>query len=244
MRKKRVPPFLPYYGSKWRLAPKYPAPKYDTIIEPFAGGAGYSLLYPDKEIILIEKDERTAKVWDFLIKASESDIMKLPLLRPDHNLRDFDLSDEEKWLIGWWCNAGAGGPRLRLSKWARDTYPNIPCKYWGAKCRHRIASNVNKINHWKIIHGDYRNFICNNPVTWFVDPPYRDKGKHYKHGSSDLDYKELANWCNSLPGQIIVCENYGAKWLPFKPLCSQVGAFKEGNSRRISIESMYYVKSN
>jgi hypothetical protein len=30
-------PFWRYYGGKWRAAPRYPAPRYDTIIEPFAG---------------------------------------------------------------------------------------------------------------------------------------------------------------------------------------------------------------
>jgi hypothetical protein len=29
-------PFFPYYGSKWSLAKRYPAPRYDRIIEPFA----------------------------------------------------------------------------------------------------------------------------------------------------------------------------------------------------------------
>jgi len=40
-------PFWRYYGGKWRAAPSYPSPRCETIIEPFAGAAGYSLRYPD-----------------------------------------------------------------------------------------------------------------------------------------------------------------------------------------------------
>jgi hypothetical protein len=38
-----VRPFFSFFGSKWRVAPHYPAPERDLIIEPFAGSAGYSL---------------------------------------------------------------------------------------------------------------------------------------------------------------------------------------------------------
>src|SRR3990167_8941757 len=49
-------PFWTYYGGKWKVGPRYPVPLHDTIIEPFAGAAGYSLRYFDRKIILIEKD--------------------------------------------------------------------------------------------------------------------------------------------------------------------------------------------
>jgi site-specific DNA-adenine methylase len=32
-----------YYGGKSKIVQYYPDPKYDTIIEPFAGSAQYSL---------------------------------------------------------------------------------------------------------------------------------------------------------------------------------------------------------
>ena len=47
-------PFWAYYGGKWRAAPRYPRPMHDTIIEPFAGAAGYSLRYPDRNVVLVE----------------------------------------------------------------------------------------------------------------------------------------------------------------------------------------------
>ena len=48
-------PFIRYYGGKWRAAPLYPAPMHSTIIEPFAGAAGYSMRYPDRDVILVER---------------------------------------------------------------------------------------------------------------------------------------------------------------------------------------------
>jgi len=47
-----------YYGSKSKLAQHYPTPKYDTIVEPFAGAAGYSL-YGDnwKKNVLLYADK-------------------------------------------------------------------------------------------------------------------------------------------------------------------------------------------
>ena len=47
-------PFFSYFGSKYRLAKCYPQPQCDEIVEPFAGSAGYALLYPEKQVTLYE----------------------------------------------------------------------------------------------------------------------------------------------------------------------------------------------
>ena len=50
-------PFFGYYGGKWRDALKhYPEPDHETIVEPFAGSAGFSLRYAHRKIILCEID--------------------------------------------------------------------------------------------------------------------------------------------------------------------------------------------
>ena len=55
-----------YYGTKKRIAKKYPEPKYDIIIEPFAGagaGAGaYACLYPDRKVKLYDTYDKIAEV--------------------------------------------------------------------------------------------------------------------------------------------------------------------------------------
>ena len=55
-------------------------------------------------------------------------------------------------------------------------------------------------------------------ATWFIDPPYNNAvGRYYIHGPEALDYESLGRWCQSRRGQVMVCENDGAEWLPFSP---------------------------
>ena len=39
-------PLFKWFGSKWSASKHYPRPLYDTIVEPFAGGAGYAPFVP------------------------------------------------------------------------------------------------------------------------------------------------------------------------------------------------------
>ena len=67
-------PFFGYYGGKWRDTPRlYPPPEHNTIVEPFAGSAGYSLRFPrTPRVILYEKDPIVAGVWQYLIGVKPS----------------------------------------------------------------------------------------------------------------------------------------------------------------------------
>src|ERR1017187_4954833 len=65
----QVRPFFGYYGGKWRDALKhYPEPLFETIVEPFAGSAGYSLRYADRKVVLCELDPILASVWRYLVR--------------------------------------------------------------------------------------------------------------------------------------------------------------------------------
>ena len=205
-------PFFCYYGGKYRAAPHYPKPTHNHIIEPFAGAAGYATRYPDGEVTLFDSDPKIAGLWRYLIKSSPLDIMALPLIASGQNVNDLAVCEEAKWLIGFWLNKGAAQPCNIPSKWMRGgTHPN---SYWGEVIRERIASQVGRIKHWKIVNASYA-YALDIEATWFVDPPYQLAGKHYKHGASGLDFSALADWCRSRQGQVIVCENEGATWLPF-----------------------------
>ena len=70
-------PFFCYYGGKWRAAPKYPAPEHDTIVEPFAGAAGYATRYPDRKVVLVERDPVIAGLWRYLTKVSPAEIERM-----------------------------------------------------------------------------------------------------------------------------------------------------------------------
>jgi site-specific DNA-adenine methylase len=204
-------PFLSYFGSKWRVSPHYPQPQHQTIIEPFAGAAGYSLRYPERNVKLYDADPTIVCVWDFLIHASPEEIRALPV-KVEH-VDELHVCQEAKWLIGFWLNKGTTRPSKTPGKWMRTYQSTQTGTYWSEAIRQRLASQVAHIRHWTIKQASYDS-IPNMAATWFVDPPYAEAGKHYKF--HDLDYPRLGNWCRSRNGQVIVCENTGADWLPFR----------------------------
>lgn len=228
-------PLISFFGGKWRVAPRYPLPQYGTIIEPFAGSAGYSVRYPDRSIILIDKDERIIGTWQYLITASEHEIRRLPDIPIGYRVDDFDLTSPQQWLIGWWLNKGTVTPCKQPSTWARER----PKSGWGPEIRERIASSLHMIRHWQAIHGDYTD-APDVEATWFIDPPYMGKpGSRYTYGNKDIDYVFLAKWVKARSGQVIACEHDGANWLPFEPYLIAKGG--EGRKRTgISRESIYY----
>lgn len=128
---KALRPFFSYYGGKWRDAVRlYPRPEHATIIEPFAGSAGYSLRYPDKAVILYEIDPVIIAVWRFLIAAKVSEILAIPDMPLDGTCDDLKVCQEAKWLVGFWLNRGTSSPRKSPSKWMRDRIR--PGSFWGS----------------------------------------------------------------------------------------------------------------
>lgn len=209
-------PFWRYYGGKWRAAPRYPRPLFDTIIEPFAGVAGYSLRYYTRKIILVEKYDIIAELWRYLIAVRSSEIEGLPIVE---DVRDLPESTPigARSLIGFHMNAATTTPCLKLSAGLRRNRSSGADRNggWSEATRHRIASQVGCIKHWRIIEGDY-SAAPDLIASWSVDPPYANAaGRRYVH--SDLDRSALAGWCRSRGGQVIVRENAGASWLPFRP---------------------------
>lgn len=207
----RIRPFFRIFGGKWLFAPKYPPPMYDIIIEPFAGGAGYSHLYYQKKVILLDSYQAITETWRYLISASSDDILALPDLREGETIHDLDLPYGAKCLIGWWNGSAVTSPRPTLTKWNRCV--NYKGNGWNSYRRGIIAEQLHTIKHWEILDGSYSD-IQNTCATWFIDPPYNNSaGLNYI--KKFYDYSELGKWCKSRKGQAIVCENAGATWLPF-----------------------------
>jgi hypothetical protein len=229
-------PFFTYFGGKWRSAPKYPRPIYDTIVEPFAGSAGYALRYPDRKVILVEKSEPIAGIWRYLIGVSEREILALPLLESGQSVDGLDICQEARWLIGMWLNKGSAAPCKIPSAWMRGG--THPTSYWGKEIRAIIAAQLARIRHWSVTCGDY-TVAPDVEATWFVDPPYEGMGRHYPCGSAAIDFAHLAGWCRNRRGQAIVCEQRGAAWMPF----ADFGAFKATPSskqtKRRSAEALW-----
>lgn len=211
---------IKYYGGKASTAHRYPAPMFNTIIEPFAGGAAYAVRHGARagvRVVLHDLDEAIVGAWRYLIAASPIEVLSLPLLDRGQSVDDLRVSQEARWLIGYWCNAGASAPCKTLSAWAFQRPGGAEHKsMWGRAARARLAAIAARVGHWEIRHASYET-ADNIEATWFVDPPYSGPaGRHYRHHK--IDYAALAEWCRARRGQVIVCEQAGATWLPFESL--------------------------
>jgi site-specific DNA-adenine methylase len=236
----RLRPFFSYFGSKWRLAPYYPVPEYDIIVEPFAGSAGYSLFYPDRKIYLLDKDPIVVAVWEYLLSVSGEEIMNLPEPVQGEYLSDYKIPEEAKWLMGFWIRQGAEYPSDKVTKFGEFNGSNArknrinTCRTY----KERVSWQVEYIRHWKIKEGDY-HLLNNSNATWFIDPPYQVKGTFYKNGSKPINYSDLGVWSRERNGQVIVCENYGAEWLPFHPFRDMNGFTQSAGKVLISKEVIW-----
>lgn len=231
----QVRPFFGFYGGKWRDALKhYPTPKYGTIVEPFAGSAGYALRYFDRKVVLCELDPVLASIWTYLIKVTPKEILRIPDISSEETVDDLKICQEARWLVGFWLNRGVATPRRSPSGWMRAGIR--PGSFWGERVRTTIARQVSAIRHWKVHNCSYMDVPSPKLATWFIDPPYQHAGQHYKFGSVGIDYLRLSAWCRERKGQVIVCENEGADWLPFAPLA----AVRTTRAKRQSKEAVWF----
>ena len=203
-----------YYGSKGKIVDYYPPPKHKRLIEPFAGSARYSLKYFDRDVTLYDKYPVIIDVWKYLQQTSEKDILALPRLKRGEKFKDHtQLSEIEKKFYGFITQAGSTGERYTVGT-MQGVNVDADLK--------KIAKQLFKIRHWEIKLGCYTE-IPNEEATWFIDPPYQFGGHEYKHSNKKINFTELGEWCKERDGQIIVCENTKANWLPFKPMLEMQG---------------------
>jgi hypothetical protein len=225
-------PFWRYYGGKNRAAPLYPQPEHDTIIEPFAGAAGYSCRYADRRVILVDRSPVIAGIWRYLIATPAAEILRLPDIPEGGTVDDLPVCQEARWLAGFWLNDATVTPGKTASK--RALQDDGRMRGWKARTRQHIASQVDRIRHWTIIEGEYHD-APDIEATWHVDPPYNNKAGRY-YPEQPADFGALADWCRARRGLVMVCENAGADWLPFRPLAninSNGGAHGKGKSREV-----------
>lgn len=196
----------------------YAPPLHGKIIEPFAGSARYSLKYFEKDILLVDKYDVMIKIWKWLQQCSEKDILKLPRVKHTETLNDFTFDCEEaKLLLGFIIKINDASPCLTPSPRLANRPNRVNFQLQS------IAKNLFKIKHWNIVLGDYAD-IENQEATWFIDPPYQFGGEYYVENK--IDFPALSSWCQSRKGQVIVCENSKANWMPFNPLKEQRGCQK------------------
>ncbi len=222
---------FPYYGRKKNIVSYYPIPKYDIIIEPFAGSASYSLMYHEKQVILCELDPCIYNIWYYLINiATPKKIISLPLLKQGETLFDkkFDnLEQAEKDLIGFFIKSSCARPNK-----IQSSHKNY--NLWTFENKKKLSEDIKKVKHWKVFNGSFKD-LGNVKATWFIDAPYQGAGgNYYKFSNKKIDFNKLKKWCLSRKGQIIVCENEEANWLDFEPL---ITSYQRGNRH---VEMIYY----
>jgi site-specific DNA-adenine methylase len=200
-----------YYGRKKQIVNYYPDANFDTIVEPFAGSAAYSLNGDNwkKNIILVEKDKRVAGLWKWLIyEATPDEIREMPDLKVGEKSSDFLHILHAATKMAFYYKTIKVTPVL-----ARN---------WRISKRY-MANNVFKVKHWTIICGEYTD-APNIKATWFIDPPYKkESGMGYKYGSDLIDYRQLAEWALNRKGELIFCEGEHGDYLPFRPLKDSKG---------------------
>ena len=203
-----------YYGSKSKIVDCYPPPKYDKIIEPFAGSARYALKYWDRDVLLVDKYETVVNLWKWLQNQTPNDILGLPNMDKGQDLRLIDMPKEAKALIGFCINQGSSTPKNMVGGF----------NGWN-NAKKQIAKELHKIKHWEIRQGCYTD-LQNEKATWFIDPPYQFGGEYYKESSKNLTFEKLGEWCKTRNGHVIVCENTKADWMDFK----EINFFKHANN--------------
>lgn len=207
-----------YYGGKRRLAPAYPGPRYPTIIEPFAGAAGYSMHHllagHVDRVILVELDPRVAATWRRILASTPAELANTPIPPVGERTDDFLV-----------MTAAASNGVARSHGMKVGARQRVEARRMLHRMARQLAAVVGRV---EIIEGDYRDAPRLDEATYHVDPPYQPvrvrevstanpKGMGYRAGcdSASLDYAEMGEWCRALPGQVIVCEQEGADWLPF-----------------------------
>lgn len=202
-----------YYGTKKRLSPLYPKPIHNKIIEPFAGAAQYSMLHFENDVLLVDKYQVIIDIWNYLQQCSPNDILSLPDYNHGDTINKEELDCIEQFeLIRFLVQEGTVGGNKAYSRGLKSY----------ATKKNNIANSLYKIKHWKFECGSYEDVI-NEKATWFIDPPYQFGGHKYKHSNKKIDYQNLAKYCKSREGQVIVCENTKSDWMEFSPLKEHKG---------------------
>ena len=206
-----------YYGAKNTLAKYYQKPYYNTIVEPFAGSAAYSMFHLQNNnnlnCILVEKDIRVYNLWKYLLTSSAKDINEYPVPNIGDKTSDFLIMT---------CAASNS-----ISKCKTLTYTDRIARVFEIQ-KKRLLKLHNIKDRIKIYNTDYTE-VDNIEATWFIDPPYQvnnlsnpktvfSNGNGYSKGcdSDSLDFTKLSDFSKDRLGQVIVCEKEGANWMDFK----------------------------
>lgn len=232
----RIGPMFKWFGSKWSATKRgsYRAPN-GPIFEPYAGGAGYSLNYCDRQVTIWERNPMLRLLWGWLIKdATPAAILDIPVGTPVGTaIESLNLSIGQATLLKHWQRTNNVGNCWTISPWG-----NKPGQ-WTANTRARVAEQVTAIKHWTLAEPTF-----DVPGTYFIDPPYQ---YNYGYGFKDFDYQQLCALILKIPigSRIIACEAACQKtgripdYLPFVVSHRQVTSRRKISQSHHSAELSY-----
>ncbi len=237
-------PLFKWFGSKWLASKRYPHPLNGPILEPFAGGAGYSLRHASHPVYLAESDQNILELWQWLTICTPSDVLSIPIDNPEgSSILEMNLSRGQSLLLKNWQRTNNVSECWTVSPWG-----NKPGQ-WTLNCRNRVAQDSLLVKHWNVDIEDGFSLLesdmaLDTSATWLIDPPYLYNYR-YK-GGSRFDYDRLAAAVNALRGQVIACEAICPKtglvpsYLPFSFWANTVTSRRRQNCRTHSKELLYH----
>lgn len=196
----KIGPLFKWFGSKWQSAKHYPAPNHDIIVEPFAGGAGFSLNYSDRRVVIWEDDPNLARLWTWLIsEANSQSILDIPCNLPvGLDIRTLGLSEGQQLILKHWQRTNNVGDCWTISPWG-----HLPGQ-WTENTRARVADQVGAVAHW-----EFRQpiEIIDTPAHWFIDPPYLYNYR-YRSSLGNFNYASLQSFVETInnKSKVVVCE--------------------------------------
>jgi site-specific DNA-adenine methylase len=233
-------PLFKWFGSKWLSSRHYGVPNADEIIEPFAGGGGYSLRYFDRKVTIAEADSNLYALWHWLTKeATEAQVREIPLdLTEGTDIRTIGLNLGQQLLLKHWQRTNNVGNCWTISPWG-----NKPGQ-WTANTRSRVASEFHLIRHWEVYNDAFALLADKRDADamWFIDPPYQF---NYGYATRPVSYPRLAEAVMALRGRAIVCEAQDPKtgerptWLPFETFRDTVTSRRKAHQSHHSKELVY-----
>lgn len=217
---------ISYYGGKSKISHLYPPPTTDFIIEPFAGSAAYAWRHrKGRRVWLNDLDERTYSMWTFLTRPDALAIVEALVpetVEVGQKISEIIPADFPGLIEICRAEANQG---TQGARGVHDQVTSMGRTCW--KVKRKLREVIPEVRDWIITNVSYTEMI-NTKATWFIDPPYSNAaGRRYR--TNRVNYEQLGGWCRSRHGQVIVCENLGADWLPFEPM----------NHPRVSIRSRY-----
>lgn len=185
-----------------------------------------------------DMDPSTSAIWRFLTRADAADLVETLVpatVAPGMRVSEILPADADLGLFGL-LQAEANQGTQGTGK-GRDKITERGAVIWNRRLKSKLLDEVlPKVAHWLPMSDHFRD-IPDIAATWFVDPPYANAaGNRYR--THDVDFVELGAWCRSRKGQVIVCENEGADWLPFAVLCDRRG-FKTRHQQSTAREVLW-----